>query len=126
MIKEDLSLEASCKKVLAIPKIRFVGVIDKMGNKIAGGFKEGVTSYLEDKEDRMMYAQLTLECMMRKDFDNALGQIDYIAARREKVTMISIPMNEYLILISTQRDVNVENIILQVNSAFTLFPDILP
>ena len=123
---ENQALEEACKKILEIPKIRFVGVLDKMGNRIAGGFKEGITSYLEDKENRMMYVQLTLEYLMRRDFDEGLGPIDYIASRRGKVTMISIPTKEYLILISAQRDINVEDTIRQVNSAFTTLPDIKP
>ena len=97
-----------------------------MGNRIAGGFKEGIKSYLEDKENRMMYVQLTLEYLMRKDFDIGLGPIDYIASRRGKVTMISIPTKEYLILISAQRDINVEEVIKKVNSSFTTLPDIQP
>lgn len=97
-----------------------------MGNKIAGGFKEGVSSYLQDKESRMMYVELTLEFLMRKDFDEALGTIDYISSRRSKVTMISIPTKDYLVLISAERDVIVRDIILQVNSAFTTLPDIKP
>jgi hypothetical protein len=123
---EIQSLEESCQKVLQLPKIRFVGVINKMGNRIAGGFKKGITSYLQDKESRMMYVQLTLEYLMRKDFDKGLGKIDYIASRRGKVTMISIPSGEYLVLISAERDVNVEEIIKQVNAAFTMLPDIKP
>ena len=63
---------------------------------------------------------------MRKDFDKELGPIDYIASRRGKVTMISIPTKEYLVLISAQRDVNIERVIKQVNDAFTMLPDIKP
>ena len=63
---------------------------------------------------------------MRKDFDEGLGPIDYIASRRGKVTMISIPTKEYLILISANRDINVEEIIREVNSAFTTLPDVEP
>ena len=97
-----------------------------MGKRIAGGFREGVTSYLEDKQNQMMYVQLTLEYLMRRDFDDNLGPIDYIASRRGKVTMISIPTKEYLILISAERDINVEEIIREVNSAFTTLPDVEP
>ena len=126
MTSENEPLETSCEKILDIPKVRFVGVLNKMGRKIAGGFKSGVSSYLQDKENQMMYVQLTLEYLMRKDFDEQLGSIDYIASRRGKVTMISIPTKDYLILISAQRDVNVEDVIHQVNIAFTDLPDILP
>lgn len=120
------SLDESCKKVLELPMVRFVGVLDKMGNRIAGGFKEGLTSYLLNSESRRMYIQLTLEFLLRKDFDKELGTIDYIASRRGKVTMISIPTRENLVLISAQRDVNIEEIINKVNNAFTMFPDIKP
>ena len=120
------SLEDSCKAVLTLPELRFVGVLNKMGRKIAGGFKEGLSSYLEDKDNQMMYVQLTLEYLMRKDFDEQLGSIDYIASRRGKVTMISIPTKEYLILISAKREVNVEQVIEKVNAEFTTLPDIQP
>lgn len=120
------SLDESCKKVLELPLIRFVGVLDKMGNRIAGGFKNGLVSYLQDPDNRRMYIQLSLEFLMRKDFDKELGSIDYIASRRGKVTMISIPTKEYLVLISAQRDVNIEEVIKKVNSSFTMLPDIKP
>lgn len=126
MTIEKQALEESCKKILALEKIRFAGVLNNMGNHIAGGFKEGITSYLGDRENHMMYVQLTLEYLMRKDFDTELGPIDYIASRRGKVTMISIPTKEYLILISAERDVNVEEVIQKVNSAFTSLPNIQP
>jgi len=125
-LTEIEKLDQSCKKILDLPSIRFVGVLNKMGNKIAGGFKKGVTSYLPDKENRRMYVQLMLEYMMRKDFDEGLGSIDYIVSRRSNVTMISIPTNEYLVLISAERNVNAQDIIMKVNSAFTTLPDIKP
>ena len=119
-------LDEACNKITAQPKIRFTGVLNKMGKKIAGGFKEGVTSYLQDRENEAMYIQLTLEFLMRKDFDKELGAMDYIASRRGKVTMISIPTKKYLVLISAERDVDVEKVIRDVNKAFTMLPDIKP
>ena len=123
---EITKFEQSCQKVLELPKIRFVGVINNMGRKIAGNFKEGVTSFLPDKENRRMYVQLMLEYMMRKDFDEKLGSIDYIVSRRTNVTMISIPTKEYLVLISAERDANAQDIVREVNSAFTSLPDVKP
>ena len=123
---ESESLEQACQKVLKLPKIRFVGVLNPMGKKIAGGFKEGVESFLPDKDNQMMYVQLMLEYMMRKDFDKQLGKIDYIVSRRSNLTMISIPTKEYLVLISAQRDADTQEIIKHVNSAFTTLPDIKP
>ncbi|MCA9820392.1 MAG: hypothetical protein KC440_06530, partial [Nitrosarchaeum sp.] len=87
-----------------------------MGNKIAGGFKKEIVSYLPDKDNRQMYVQLVLEYLMRKDFDDALGSIDYITSRRGKITMISVPTREYLVLITAERDANIEEIIHKVNT----------
>ncbi|AJW71503.1 DUF6659 family protein [Nitrosopumilus adriaticus] len=120
------NLEKACQKVLELSKVRFVGVLNPMGKKIAGGFKEGVTSFLPDKDNQKMYVQLMLEYMMRKDFDKQLGEIDYIVSRRSNLTMISIPTKEYLVLISCQRDASAQEIINHVNSAFTTLPDIKP
>ncbi len=123
---EKESLEQACQKVLKLPKIRFVGVINQMGKKIAGGFNEGVKSFLPDKDNQIMYVQLMLEYMMRKDFDKQLGKIDYIVSRRSNLTMISIPTKEYLVLISSERDADTQEIIKNVNSAFITLPDIKP
>jgi hypothetical protein len=40
--------------------------------------------------------------------------------------MISIPTKEYLVLISAERDANAQDIVREVNSAFTTIPDIKP
>ena len=47
-----------------------------------------------------MYLQMVLEVSMRKDFDETLGEIDYIASSRKNVLMISIPIGKELLLIS--------------------------
>jgi len=124
--EERESLERACGKVLSLPGIRFVGVLNRMGKKVAGGFREGVASLLPDIENQRMYVQLTLEYMMRRDFDAQLGAVDYIVSRRANVTMISIPAGEYLVLISAERDADAQDIIGEVNSAFTTLPDIKP
>ncbi len=120
------NLETACQKVLSMPQIRFAGVLNKMGRKIAGGFRDGVESLLPDKENQTMYVQLMLDYMMRKDFDEKLGTIDYIVSRRTNLTMISIPTKDYLVLISAHRDSNAQDIVREVNSAFITLPDIKP
>ncbi|WP_299291177.1 DUF6659 family protein [Nitrosopumilus sp.] len=126
MSSEIENLETACQKVLSMPQIRFAGVLNKMGRKIAGGFRDGVESLLPDKENQTMYVQLMLDYMMRKDFDEKLGTIDYIVSRRTNLTMISIPTKDYLVLISAHRDSNAQDIVREVNSAFITLPDIKP
>lgn len=126
MNQNTSELESSCKKMLLNPKIRFVGVLDKMGHKIAGGFRKDIKPYLPDKENQKLYVQMVLDYLMNKDFDKLLGPIDYITSKRGKITMISIPFDEYLILITAERDVNVNDILYQVNQTFSSFPNVSP
>ena len=126
MSQKYSTLEEPCREILKLPKIRFAGVIDRMGRRIAGGFGKDIVPLVTDSDNRGMYIQLALEYLMRKDFDSNLGQIDYIASRREKVTMITIPIEVGIVLISAERDVDIEETITQVNSTFTLLPHVRP
>ena len=99
---EDIEyFEKSCQKLLKLEKIRFAGVVNKMGRLVAGGFKAGTKSFIDDKQSRILYMQMTLELTMRKEFDDTLGPIKWIASRRKNVMMISIPLNRHLLLLST-------------------------
>lgn len=91
-----------CKELLNDDQIRFVGMINKLGNLIAGGFKDGISPFMPEEHLRMMYMQMVLEISMRKDFDASLGEINYITAHRNKALMISLPIDDHLLLISAE------------------------
>lgn len=110
--------EKKCQELLEFDEIRFVGIINKLGNLIEGGFKKNVRSLVIEKEQRMMYMQMALEIAMRKDFDSSLGEIDYLASKRKNVVMISIPVNDKLILISAEPTASPEEIVIQARKIF--------
>lgn len=99
------------KKIHLHPGVRFAGVINQMGNLVAGGFKDGINRLVDYNKEHMMYMELVLELRMRKEFDEELGQVNYLHSRRDKVSMISIPLNEYLVLISAEVWANVEELV---------------
>ena len=109
-------LENKCQKLLKGDMIRFVGVINNMGNLIAGGLTKGMDWIETDEQRRMLYMQMALEISMRKDFDNSLGKINYVTTLRGNVLMITIPMNNHVILISAKPKAIVEQIITEVNA----------
>ena len=113
------ALEGACDTLLAVPKMRFVGVINKLGKLVVGRFGEGVTSHLSDKEDGMAYMELAMEIFLREEFDDKLGSIDYVLSKRKKVNIISMPIGNYLILISTERDADVDSIVKLTSEVFT-------
>ena len=120
------NFENSCKKLVNEDKIRHVAVINRLGRNIASSTKKGIKTLLDDEKLRTVYMQLYLDYSMRKELDEILGTIDYISSRRKNVVMINIPTHEYLILISTERDVNVEDIIRKASKAFPTLHDIKP
>lgn len=103
-------LDSACEKIQLFPGVRFVGVINKMGRLVSGGLKEDIIPYVEDEINKKMYMQLCLEISMRQDFDELLGAVEYIAARRKKVTMVSIPYKSNIVIISAEPYVDAEKI----------------
>jgi len=112
------SFEEGCNSILTLPKMRFVGVINQMGRIVTGKFKEGVTSYLDDKEDGMAYMELAMEVFLREEFDQKLGEVEYVLSKRKKINIISIPMKTYLILISSEPNADVDDIVEKTRDVF--------
>ena len=112
------SLESACTKLLEMDKVRHVAVINKLGKLVAGRFKSGIERLLDDEKVKMVYMQLMLDLKMRQELDDILGPIDYITSRRKNITIICVPTESYLVVISAERDASSSEI---VNYAETLF-----
>ena len=119
---EDIKkLDAACEKLSNEIKIRHVGVINNLGRLISGGFKVGISPLLDSDKVVMTYMQMQLDFKMRQELDEILGPIDYIASRRAKQLIISIPIGRNLVLISAEPDADDKKII---KKAEELFDDI--
>ena len=103
-------LKDACDSLLADKKIRFIGIINRMGRIITESYQEGITSLLVDKEDKMISMELALEVFLREEFDEKLGPIDYVLSKRKKVNLISIPIGKYLVLVSTEPNLDADAI----------------
>ena len=116
-IQQNKIFEQKCNLLLNEKGIRFVGIINKMGSQIAGGYKNTITP-LVDEEEHKICLEHTLEIMLTRDLDDALGSIDNIVTKRKKVKMITIPMEDFSLLISANKNANSEEII---NKALKIF-----
>ena len=110
-----------CSRILKEPEIRFAGIIDKDGKLIAGGFKEGIIPYEGDKTKLHSFFEFVSKASIRKEFDQSLGPINYIAARRDKAVLVSFPfpITQILLLISAEPSANIENLAKKVVEIFT-------
>ena len=119
--EEIKKLDTACVNLSEEDKVRHVGVINALGHLVAGGFKKGLKPMLEDEKVRMTYMQMQLDFKMRQELDEILGPIDYIASRRTKQLLISVPIGDMLVLITAEPDADDKKII---KKAEELFDDI--
>jgi hypothetical protein len=110
-----------CTQLLEEPEIRFSGIVDKDGQLITGGFKEGLTPYEGDETKLQSFFDFVSKASIRKEFDESLGPINYLAARRDKAVLVSFPfpVSQVLLLISAEPTVNIENLAKKVVSIFS-------
>ena len=81
-------------------KIRFVGIIDEMGKLIVGDMKKGLPSLERDDGSIRLYLGYAINNVLRRDFDNVFGKVLYTFSEREKIKLLTIPMNDNLLLVS--------------------------
>ena len=110
-----------CSKLLEQDEIRFAGIVDKEGKLIAGGFKDGLTPYEGDETRLQSFLEFVSKASIRKEFDESLGPINYLAARRDKAVLVSFPfpLTQILLLISAEPSVNIESLAKKVVQIFT-------
>ncbi|MDH3677169.1 MAG: hypothetical protein OEQ12_02585 [Nitrosopumilus sp.] len=116
---ENKILDKKCQSLLDEKGVRFAGVINNMGRQVAGGYKSTITP-LVDEEDHKISLEHALEIQITKDLDESLGSIDSIITRRKKVIMITIPMENSSLLMSTELDSNAEKIVKTASKLFNV------
>jgi len=100
--------QSICDKVCSESKIRFCVVINRMGKLISGGFRDKIKPLDNEEERRIWYMQSALEMSMKKEFGNNLGDINHIVTYRGNVTLINIPIQDYVILLSIEKNGDVK------------------
>ena len=114
--------EPRCKELQYHTGVRFAAIIDKSGNKIAGGFTEGVSPYEGDENNLHDFYKFAVDISLRTDhLSSSLGHLNYIASRRDKVILISFPfpISSIILLISAEPGLDIENLALDVVKIFS-------
>ncbi|MGI9565671.1 MAG: DUF6659 family protein [Nitrosopumilus sp.] len=110
-----------CKELLQESEIRFAGIVDKEGQLISGGFKEGISPHEGDETRLQTFLEFVSKASIRKEYDESLGPINYLAARRDKAVLVSFPfpVTQILLLISAEPTVNIETLAKKIVEIFT-------
>jgi hypothetical protein len=91
-------------------KVRFAGVINSKGRLVAGGMTPSKKRLGDRKRDEMLYMELALRVKMRREFDDDLGKVKFSMSFREKLIVMSFPMENDVLMVSMERKTQFEKI----------------
>ncbi len=113
--------ENKCQKMLDEDEIRFAGIINENGNLVSGGFKKGITPLENDEARLKSFMEFVSKVTIRKEYDESLGPINYLAARRDKAVLVSFPfpLSRFVLLISANPSVDIEQLATKVVDIFS-------
>jgi len=107
-----MKAEQFAKNVLAIDnKIRFAGITEKSGHLHAGVRREGIEEYLKGRNPEISFSQSAYIVDLRKMFTEELGLLKAITYLYDKVNLISIPVKDHVLVLSTESGVNSDQMI---------------
>ena len=98
------------------PRVRFVTILDKAGNILFGGQREGIANYLSEDDQKKSIKHVTNAWFNRNQFSSGIGDGKYAMAEYDKVKRFTFPLNyNHIIYITTEPEVDhysfVENVL---------------
>jgi hypothetical protein len=123
MTKEMINqiYDDKCERLLQEDEVRFAGIINDQGILISGGFKKGLTPLEGDETKLKSFMEFVSKISIRTEFDESLGPINYLAARRDKAVLVSFPfpVSKIVLLISANPSVEIEKLAKKVVDIFS-------
>jgi hypothetical protein len=100
-----------CEEIFTLDgSIRFVGLVNKEGEVIEGGFRKGIEPLLNQNEEQDMYLQSLSNINFFQSFSAKFGPVNYLVIGLEKITMMTFPFNEKILCVSTSSQSNIDKI----------------
>jgi len=97
-------------EILSEQEIRFAGFVNMQGELVEGQFREDVVPFENDEDQKRVFRELAIRISTRKNFDFSMGAVKYSASRREKLVMMSFPLKNIILLITTEPHVNIDRL----------------
>ncbi len=87
------------------PYIRFVGLISKTGELISYYRREGLEPLLDQKNTQYQFAQIAIKTELEEQFDEQLGDTEFVWEERKKMQTISFAISSKRIWITIDKKV---------------------
>jgi len=97
-------------EILSEQEIRFAGFVNMKGDLVEGQFREDIVPFENDEDQKRVFRELAIRISTRKNFDFSMGAVKYSASRREKLVMMSFPLKNIILLITTEPNVNIDRL----------------
>jgi hypothetical protein len=98
------------------PALRFSGLVEKSGHLNASVIREGINEHLKGRNPEISYSQSAYIVDLRKIFENELGTLNSVIYIYDKVIMFSIPIGNHIVVISADRNIEIDTVFKQVQS----------
>ena len=100
-----------CERIIKLDRnIRFVGIVNNRGEVIEGGFQQGVEPLLDETEEQQMYIQSLWNLTTLESYSDRLGRVRYSITEHEKVTLMTFPLGDGILCLSTTPKANMNRI----------------
>lgn len=100
-------LESMCDTILRLNKsIQSVAVINNRGRVMEKISRSQFAKQFPDHLNELFCMSCVLQVSMGKDFDENYGSINYYISGRSNLTIITLPLDENVILITTNKNIS--------------------
>ena len=87
------------------PYIRFVGIISKTGELLSYFRRDDMTPLLDEKRTMYQFAQIAIKTELEEQFDEQLGETEFIWEERKKIQTISFSVSDKKVWITIDKNV---------------------
>ena len=87
------------------PYIRFVGIISKTGELLSYFRRDDMIPLLDQKRTMYQFAQIAIKTELEEQFDEQLGETEFIWEERKKIQTISFSVSDRKVWVTIDKNV---------------------
>lgn len=93
--------KSQCQKIMGVSRsIRYIGVINEYGRTLTGIVRPGVKPLLKSEQVKNEFFIISTLMTLRKGPSNAVGKLDYVILKHQKVTILAFQKDKITFYIS--------------------------
>jgi len=104
-------LESLCEEVLNLdPKIKSVGIIDDKGKLLTETKREGLETFMNQKDLEILLMETALGVRMRREHDGQLGPVNFTVSYGENMVSVIFPFQREMLYLSAENEIDFSKI----------------